>query len=151
MIRLLGRGFIILPLRCKLAGLWWSFSLMVICGYVEQQQQWPLLVITANFAGSTFAVMAVFKTRKYPVKYRRLSVRIRPREHRKRQMEYFNNILCITQPELLEVMSESNYKQMVRRGKISRARRGGNGRQALIVFDSLPGKYRSAVRERNTR
>ena len=32
-------------------------------------------------------------------------------------MEYFNNILCITQPELLEVMSESNYKQMVRRGK----------------------------------
>ena len=64
MIRLLGRGFIILPLRCKLAGLWWSFSLMVICGYVEQQQQWPLLVITANFAGSTFAVMAVFKTRK---------------------------------------------------------------------------------------
>lgn len=32
MIRLLGRGFIILPLRCKLAGLWWSFSLMVICG-----------------------------------------------------------------------------------------------------------------------
>ena len=65
MIRLLGRGFIILPLRCKLAGLWWSFSLMVICGYVEQQQQWPLLVITANFAGSTFAVMAVFKTRKY--------------------------------------------------------------------------------------
>ena len=63
-------------------------------------------------------------------------------------MEYFNNILCITQPELLEVMSESNYKQMVRRGKISRARRGGNGRQALIVFDSLPGKYRSAVRER---
>ncbi|WP_141412955.1 hypothetical protein [Alistipes communis] len=64
MIRLLGRGFIILPLRCKLAGLWWSFSLMVICGYVEQQQQWPLLVITANFAGSTFAVMAVFRTRK---------------------------------------------------------------------------------------
>ena len=63
-------------------------------------------------------------------------------------MEYFNNILCITQPELLEVMSESNYKQMVRRGKINRARRGGNGRQALIVFDSLPGKYRSAVRER---
>lgn len=59
-----GPWIIILPLRCKLAGLWWSFSLMVICGYVEQQQQWPLLVITANFAGSTFAVMAVFKTRK---------------------------------------------------------------------------------------
>ena len=61
MIRLLGRGFIILPLRCKLAGLWWCLSLTVICGYAELQQQWPLLVIAANFAGSTFAVMAVFK------------------------------------------------------------------------------------------
>ncbi|MCR2030789.1 hypothetical protein [Alistipes timonensis] len=64
MIRLLGRGFIIQPVRCKLAGLWWCLSLRVICGYAGQQQQWPLLVITANFAGSTFAVMAVFKTRK---------------------------------------------------------------------------------------
>lgn len=62
MIRLLGREFIVLPVRCKLAGLWWCLSLMVICGYAEQQQQWPLLLITANFAGSCFAVMAVFKT-----------------------------------------------------------------------------------------
>lgn len=61
MIRLLGREFIALPVRCKLVGLWWCLSLMVICGYVEQQEQWPLLVITANFAGSCFAVMAVFK------------------------------------------------------------------------------------------
>ena len=64
MIRLLGREFIALPVRCKLVGLWLCLSLMVICGYVEQQEQWPLLVITANFAGSSFAVMEVFKTRK---------------------------------------------------------------------------------------
>ena len=64
MIRLLGREFIALPVRCKLVGLWGCLSLMVICGYVEQQEQWPLLVITANFAGSSFAVMEVFKTRK---------------------------------------------------------------------------------------
>ncbi|MFQ6940617.1 MAG: hypothetical protein ACLR8T_13120 [Alistipes finegoldii] len=60
-IRLLGREFIVLPVRCKLAGLWWCLSLMIICGYAEQQQQWPLLLITANFAGSCFAVMATFK------------------------------------------------------------------------------------------
>lgn len=66
MIRLLGRGFIALPWQNKLIGFWWCLSLTVICGYAELQQQWPLLVITANFAGSTFAVMAIFKhTRKY--------------------------------------------------------------------------------------
>lgn len=60
-IRLLGREFVALPVRCKLVGLWWCLSLMVICGYAELQQQWPLLVITANFVGSCIAVMTVFK------------------------------------------------------------------------------------------
>lgn len=60
-IRLLGREFIALPGRAKLVGLWWCLSLMVICGYAEQQQLWPLLLITANFAGSCFAVMGTFK------------------------------------------------------------------------------------------
>lgn len=44
-------------------------------------------------------------------------------------------------------MSESNYKQMVRRGRISRLRRGGNGRQALVMFESIPDNYRSALKE----
>lgn len=61
MIRLLGREFIALPVRCKLAGLWWCLSLMVLCGYAEFLQLWPLLLITANFAGSCFAVMVTFK------------------------------------------------------------------------------------------
>lgn len=60
-IRLLGREFIALPAKCKLVGLWWCLSLMVICGYAEFQQLWPLLLITANFAGSCFAVMVTFK------------------------------------------------------------------------------------------
>lgn len=63
-------------------------------------------------------------------------------------MEYFNNILCITQPELLEVMSKPAYDQLVNRRKVQVAQRACRGRKALIVFDSLPGKYRSAVRER---
>lgn len=70
------------------------------------------------------------------------------REHRKRQMEYFNNILCITQPELLEVMSKPAYDQLVNRRKVQVAQRACRGRKALIVFDSLPGKYRLAVKER---
>ena len=60
-IRLLGREFIALSCRAKLVGLWWCLSLMVICGYAEQQRLWPLLIITANFAGSCFAVMGTFK------------------------------------------------------------------------------------------
>lgn len=61
MIRLLSREFIALPVRCKLVGLWWCLSLMVLCGYAEFLQLWPLLLITANFAGSCFAVMVTFK------------------------------------------------------------------------------------------
>ena len=63
-------------------------------------------------------------------------------------MEYFNNILCITQPELLEVMSKPAYDQLVNRRKVQVAQRACRGRKALIVFDSLPGKYRLAVKER---
>lgn len=62
-------------------------------------------------------------------------------------MEYYNDMLCVTQPELLGVMSASNYKQLVRRGRISRVRRGGNGRQALVVYESLPDRYRTALKE----
>lgn len=63
-------------------------------------------------------------------------------------MEYFNNILCITQPELLEVMSKPAYDQLVNRRKVQVAQRACRGHKALIVFDSLPGKYRTAVKER---
>ncbi len=63
-------------------------------------------------------------------------------------MEYYNNILCIPTRELLEVMSESNYKQLAARGKLEVARRACRGRCALVVFDSLPDKYRAAARER---
>ncbi len=63
-------------------------------------------------------------------------------------MEYYNNILCIPVRELLEVMSASNYRQLAARGKLQVARRGCRGRCALVVFDSLPDKYRAAARER---
>lgn len=62
-------------------------------------------------------------------------------------MEYYNGILCISARELMAVMSESNYKQLAARGKMEVARRACRGQCALVVFDSLPDKYRAAARE----
>lgn len=62
-------------------------------------------------------------------------------------MEYYENKLCISQPELLAVMSKANYDQMVARGRVARMRRGGRGRYALVTIDSLPEQYKSKVKE----
>ena len=62
-------------------------------------------------------------------------------------MEYHNNILCISARELMAVMTESNYKQLSARGKVEVARRACRGKYALVVFDSLPDKYKAAARE----
>lgn len=62
-------------------------------------------------------------------------------------MEYHNNTLCISARELMAVMSKPNYDQMVHRGKVEVARRACRGHHALIVFDSLPDKYKAAARE----
>ena len=62
-------------------------------------------------------------------------------------MEYHNNTLCISARELMAVMTESNYKQLSARGKVEVARRACRGQYALVVFDSLPDKYKAAARE----
>lgn len=62
-------------------------------------------------------------------------------------MEYHNNTLCISARELMAVMSKPNYDQMVNRGKVEVARRACRGQYALIVFDSLPDKYKAAAKE----
>lgn len=62
-------------------------------------------------------------------------------------MEYYNNILCMSASELTAVMTQSNYKQLSARGKITVARRACRGQRALVVVDSLPSKYRERVQE----
>jgi hypothetical protein len=62
-------------------------------------------------------------------------------------MEYHNNTLCISARELMAVMTESNYKQLSARGKVEVARRACRGQYALVVFDSLPDKYKAAAKE----
>ena len=63
-------------------------------------------------------------------------------------MEYYKKILCVSYEELTcgddPVIKECTLKQNVARGKILKALRGGGeGREALIVYASLPEKYKA--------
>ena len=62
--------------------------------------------------------------------------------------EYYQNQLCVAARWLYEdggVMSESNYKALIRREKMDRVSTGGNGRQALIVYESIPYRFRIEI------
>ncbi len=54
-------------------------------------------------------------------------------------METVNGKTCISYAELTDgIITASNLKAMVRRGKIRQVRLGGNGRTALYDLESLP-------------
>lgn len=59
-------------------------------------------------------------------------------------MEMYGNILCVTFKELISngITSEPTYKKYVRTERVSVIQRGGNGREALIAYQSLPEKWR---------
>lgn len=62
--------------------------------------------------------------------------------------EYYENTLCVQASWLYEeakIMSKSNYKQLCARGKMTKLNIGGNGRRALIAFESMPKRFREAV------
>lgn len=68
-------------------------------------------------------------------------------------MEYFNNELCVTYEELTSgndpVISGATLRQNIKRGNIRRAQRGGGeGSYALIIYSSLPEKYKIRFVER---
>ena len=59
-------------------------------------------------------------------------------------MEYCNGILCISRNELVDggIITESNYGNWVRRGKVDIVRPGkGRGNYALIAVESLPKRF----------
>lgn len=64
-------------------------------------------------------------------------------------LEYYQGRKCIAMRALVEkgIMTEANYKQMARRGRVEVARRGGgsSASYALVVVDTLPDKYRDKV------
>lgn len=70
-------------------------------------------------------------------------------------MEYYNKILCVTYGELTSgedgdpVIKDCTLRQNIARGNITRAKRGGGeGSEALIVYNSLPEKYRQRFEAR---
>ena len=67
-------------------------------------------------------------------------------------MEYYGNKWCISARELVDggIVSQSNYRNWVNRGRIDVVRRGGGavGQYALVAVDSLPLEYKAKVQER---
>lgn len=64
--------------------------------------------------------------------------------------ELYNNITCVQAGWLYneaQIMSKSNYKQLSARGIIEVLRRGCKGTPALVSFESLPQKFKSAIVE----
>lgn len=59
-----------------------------------------------------------------------------------------NNVLCVEGRELYEngIMSQSNYKQLKSR-YLETVRTGGNGRTALIAYDSIPDRFKIKIEE----
>ena len=57
-------------------------------------------------------------------------------------MEYYKKELCITYEELTSVMKGDTLRQNIKRGNITRVRRGGLGHPALYSYVSLPPRYR---------
>lgn len=58
-----------------------------------------------------------------------------------------NNITCVSYSELVGsgILTSSNYKLMVYRGKIKKVATGGNGREAQIDYKSLPFEIQKTV------
>ena len=65
-------------------------------------------------------------------------------------MEMFGNIRCVTYSKLVGggILSDPSYKKNVRLGKLRVIQRGGNGREALIDYNSLPEPLREAYDEK---
>jgi len=66
-------------------------------------------------------------------------------------LEMYNNILCIKAEWLTGeggLLTVANYKNHIQRGKIRSVRIGGNGRSALIEYESLPAELRNAIEQK---
>ena len=65
-------------------------------------------------------------------------------------MEIYNNTVCVTVEEITDVMSFDCYQKMLSRGNIRSARKArGLGSYALIVWSSIPERYRLRFMEKH--
>lgn len=64
-------------------------------------------------------------------------------------MEMYGNAICVSYSELVGsgLISQPTYKKYVREGKLILLQRGGNGREALIAYRSMPDRIRAAYDE----
>ena len=62
--------------------------------------------------------------------------------------EYHNNILCVQANWLYnksKVISRNNYRVLTQRGWLNVIRRGGNGRTALVAYESIPERFKKVI------
>lgn len=65
-------------------------------------------------------------------------------------MEYFDNILCVTYKELLDIMPKGTLNSQLSREKLDVVSRGGGeNNPALYAYSSLPEKYKKSWVERH--
>ena len=64
--------------------------------------------------------------------------------------QYQHNTLCIASSWLFDnqVLSEANYKILINRGHIKKLTIGGNGRKALVAFESIPDRFKKLIIEK---
>lgn len=64
-------------------------------------------------------------------------------------MEVYNNTLCISHSELTDgILTSTNLRKLVERGKAQQVQRACYGTPALYAVESLPAKYRAEVKRR---
>lgn len=65
-------------------------------------------------------------------------------------MEYYNNILCFEAGWLIEsdIVTKSNYDNLVYRNKLNVVRRASRNTPALIAYDSMPERIKQAIKEK---
>lgn len=64
--------------------------------------------------------------------------------------EYQQNTLCVQSAWLWEseIISFDYYRQLCSRGKIKKITIGGNGRKALVAYESIPDRFKKIIRDR---
>lgn len=65
--------------------------------------------------------------------------------------EFQQNTLCVAASWLYQeagILSEGNYKWLCAQGKIEKLTTGGNGRRALVAYESIPERFKIKIREK---
>lgn len=64
--------------------------------------------------------------------------------------EYQQNTLCVASSWLwsADIMTEGNYKKLCSTGKIKKITIGGNGRKALVAYESIPDRFKKIIRDK---